>query len=130
MKAGYFYCSHLLHISLCNKLTLTIALRRVMRQTNEIPNWFSIVRCGVFYSVQEICELLNVREGTVLIWIRNNELKAINIGRTASKNKPRWRVSQKNLDAFLEARSRTVNGTSRSAKARRRKLSTASVEHF
>lgn len=49
----------------------------------------------------EIAKLLRVAPDKVHGWIRRAELRAINVG---NGNRPRYRVSQESLDAFLQAR--------------------------
>src|SRR5687768_11565615 len=51
-------------------------------------------------TVREVQERYGVTEHTVLGWIRSGELKAINVGVTPGKKKPRWRITQEALDAF------------------------------
>ncbi len=51
-------------------------------------------------SVRDLCERYGVGEHTVLVWIANSELKAINVGRRPGAKKPRWRVTQESLAAF------------------------------
>lgn len=50
-----------------------------------------------FMTTHEIAELLKVREPTVRSWIRNQELRAVNLGRE-------FRVAVKDLEAFLNER--------------------------
>lgn len=60
-----------------------------------------------FYLVRDIEQLLGVTEKTVLGWLNSGELKGANCGVTPGKKKPRWRVSQESLDAFLALRTPT-----------------------
>ncbi|MBU0516473.1 MAG: helix-turn-helix domain-containing protein [Proteobacteria bacterium] len=53
-----------------------------------------------YYSPQQVADLLAVRYPTVLTWIKGGELPAHRVGR-------RFRISQRDLDAYLEA-GRTV----------------------
>jgi hypothetical protein len=59
------------------------------------------------YNVTDICNRYAVREHTVLTWIHNGELKAVNVGVEPGKKKPRWRITQAALDAFEAMRSTT-----------------------
>jgi excisionase family DNA binding protein len=56
------------------------------------------------YTAREIAERCGVSLKTVLAWIHAGELKAVNVGRTAHGRKPRWRISQASLEAFLALR--------------------------
>lgn len=47
-------------------------------------------------TVHEVAELLKVRESTVRSWINDNQLRAIKFGRD-------WRVSQRDLESYLNA---------------------------
>lgn len=53
-----------------------------------------------YYSPQQVADLLAVRYATVLTWIKRGKLPAHRVGR-------RFRISQSDLDAYLEA-NRTV----------------------
>lgn len=52
------------------------------------------------FSVADVSERFNVTEHTVLAWIRNGELKAVNVGRSIHAKKPRWRVCSEAIAAF------------------------------
>jgi excisionase family DNA binding protein len=58
-------------------------------------------------SVRDICKRYCVGEHTVLAWIRSGELRAVNVGRKISTRKPRWRISEKALEAFEAQRAAT-----------------------
>jgi excisionase family DNA binding protein len=62
------------------------------------------------HTVHTIALCHGVSDKTVRRWIQNGELKAINVGRNPNGRKPRWRISQSALDAFLAAR--TTSGPS------------------
>ncbi|HAE01071.1 MAG TPA: DNA-binding protein [Rhodospirillaceae bacterium] len=47
-------------------------------------------------TLHEVADLLKVKEATVRAWIHDSDLRAIKFGRE-------WRVSQKDLEAFLNA---------------------------
>lgn len=55
-------------------------------------------------SVREVTERFAVNEHTVLGWIRSGELRAINVGRSPDKKKPRWRITSEALAAFEQLR--------------------------
>jgi hypothetical protein len=57
--------------------------------------------------VIDIQNRYGVTQGTVLGWIRSGELKAVNVGQSVGKKKPRWRIPQAALDAFEAARTAT-----------------------
>lgn len=48
-----------------------------------------------YQTVKEIADLLKVNEATVRRWIKDGELRAIDIGKG-------WRIDPDDLDAFLE----------------------------
>jgi excisionase family DNA binding protein len=56
-------------------------------------------------TVEKIADRYGVGVHTVLAWIRNRELQAINVGRTAGRKRPSWRISDEALAAFEAARS-------------------------
>ena len=58
-------------------------------------------------SVRDLCERYGVGEHTVLGWINRGELRAVNVGRRPSAQKPRWRITQEALAAFELARTPT-----------------------
>jgi len=47
-------------------------------------------------TIHEVADLLKVKESTVRQWVRAGELRAIKFGKE-------WRVSQKDLEAYLNA---------------------------
>ncbi len=55
-------------------------------------------------SIRNLTERYGVSEHTVLYWIRNGELRAVNVGRRPGAKKPRWRVTQSALEAFESLR--------------------------
>jgi excisionase family DNA binding protein len=59
------------------------------------------------FTIHAIALRHSVSDKTVRGWIRNGELKAINVGRTPNGRKPRWRISQAALDAFEALRTST-----------------------
>ncbi len=48
-------------------------------------------------TLHEVSDLLKVKESTVRSWIHDESLRAVKFGRD-------WRVSQKDLEAFVNAR--------------------------
>jgi transposase len=58
------------------------------------------------FSIRNIMERFGVGRGTVMAWIRANELKAVNASRTSDSRKPRWRISPESLAAFEAQHSR------------------------
>jgi excisionase family DNA binding protein len=57
----------------------------------------------------QIAETLGVNAKRVRDWIRDGLLVAVNVG--DGKTRPRWRVSEAALDAFLAARSNSSPST-------------------
>lgn len=49
-----------------------------------------------YQTVKEVADLLKVNEVTVRRWIKDGELRAIEIGKG-------WRIGEDDLDAFLES---------------------------
>jgi len=62
---------------------------------------------GSTFSVREICERYGVSDNAVILWMRNGELWAINVGRRQGAKKPRWRISQESITAFKQSRTPT-----------------------
>ena len=58
------------------------------------------------FSVKDMCERYRVGEHTVLVWIHNGELAAIDVSRQ-SAGKPKWRITQDALTAFEISRTAT-----------------------
>jgi len=58
-------------------------------------------------TVHDVCERYGVTEHTVLLWIRQGELRAVNVGRRQAAKKPRWRVTEQALEAFEHLRMAT-----------------------
>lgn len=52
------------------------------------------------HTVQAVAEMFGVDDGKILKWIRKGELVAVNIAHDVG-GRPRWRISQAALDAFL-----------------------------
>ena len=57
-----------------------------------------------YLSPPAVAQTLGVNESKILGWIRNGELRGVNVAQNRN-GRPRWRVSQEALDAFLAARS-------------------------
>ena len=77
-------------------------------------------------TVKQIAERFGVGEHTVLAWLKSGELRAINVGRTAAKLKPRWRITQEALAEF-ELRRQAEPPLPRT---RRKKRSTGVIEFY
>ncbi|HJZ57428.1 MAG TPA: hypothetical protein VKE74_20835 [Gemmataceae bacterium] len=58
--------------------------------------------------MQQVAERYGVSAHTVLKWIGNAELKAINVARNPRAKRPTWKVLPSALAAFEESRSATV----------------------
>jgi excisionase family DNA binding protein len=59
------------------------------------------------FSIRDVCERYGVSEHSVLSWIRNGELTALNVGRTPAGKKPRWRITEQALIEFEALRTPT-----------------------
>ena len=71
------------------------------------------------YSVRDISERYAVSEHTVLGWIGNGELRAVNVGRRPGAKKPRWRITAAALEAFEAARTPVPKVTTRQPQRQR-----------
>lgn len=56
------------------------------------------------HSLSEVAEALGVSTRTVEIWISTGELRAVNVSRNRHSRKPRHRVTDADLNAFLASR--------------------------
>lgn len=88
-----------------------------------------MVVASTYFGVPEIADRLRVKVDKVLSWIHSGELRAINVSQK-SGCKPRWRISEDDLAAFLEARTSRGIKASQPACRRRRKKSAETVRHF
>ncbi len=77
-------------------------------------------------TVKQVAERFAVGEHSVLTWIRNGELKAINCGRRPGAKKPRWRITTEALAAFELVRTHNPLPP----RTRRRKQQSAEVIQF
>lgn len=73
----------------------------------------------------EIAQELGIDVGKVLRWIRDGQLKAVNVA-ASLKGRPRWRISTAELDAFLRAR----EAPAPAARRRRKQQATGVTEFF
>jgi hypothetical protein len=71
-------------------------------------------------SVKATAQRYGVGIGTVLRWIATGQLKAVNVARSLSNKKPRWRILAGSLAAFESARTSGVT-SGRGAKPRRKR---------
>lgn len=55
---------------------------------------------GASFTVAAVAERYGVTAATVLAWIRGGELAAVNVSRSFSSRKPRYRISTAALEAF------------------------------
>ena len=78
------------------------------------------------YSVRQICDRYQVHEQTVLKWIANGELRAVNVGQEPGKIKPRWRITEEALKEFEEARTKSPKPKA----VRRKKAAAEDVPSF
>ncbi len=81
----------------------------------------------MYLKVSDIEKRLGVDEHAVLGWIKSGELKAVNVGRSPGKKRPRWRISEQALAEFEATRS---SGPALSLSPRRRKKRPADVVQF
>lgn len=71
------------------------------------------------YTVNDIMQRYGVTQHTVLAWIASGELKALNVGVTRGKKKPRWRVTEQAINDFEALREK--NSPPPAREQRRRK---------
>lgn len=74
-------------------------------------------------TIRDVAERLNVSQEVVLTHVRAGRLKAANVGLGSAR--PRWRISEDDLDAFLASRAVFV-----APKQRRRRVETGGIEFF
>lgn len=77
------------------------------------------------FGIKQICERFGVGEHTVLAWIRNGELAAINVARKPD-GKPKWKITPSALEAFELLRTPSPPATT----GRRRRKKTENVIEF
>jgi hypothetical protein len=58
------------------------------------------------FGVKDLCLRFSVGEHSVLAWIRNGSLKAVDVSRKPG-GRPKWRVTQAALEAFEASRTPT-----------------------
>lgn len=78
-------------------------------------------------TVADLCDKYGVTEHTVLGWIKNGELVAVNVGRRPGAGKPRWRISPEALAAFELSRE---SGGAPTPKAKRKRQADPEVIQF
>lgn len=71
-----------------------------------------------FRTVAEVASELGVDRSTVSAFINTGELKASNVAKSAASRKPRWRISDQQLEAFLKQREKTVVTASKTTRNR------------
>lgn len=76
----------------------------------------------ITHSVDDIANLLDVHARTVQQWVATGELKAVNVSRNRQSKKPRLRITQCDLDAFLTSRSVNSAKPKRTRKAMRKTI--------
>ena len=70
------------------------------------------------YTLKEVAMLEAVHEETVKLLVRSGELRAHNASQNPKSRKPRWRVTDADLNAFRLARQ---NGTKEPTQTRRKR---------
>lgn len=60
------------------------------------------------YSINEVCDILQITRRTVYTYIKEGKLKAVKIGKY-------WRISEENLKEFIETGSPVAEGNKRPA---------------
>jgi excisionase family DNA binding protein len=57
-----------------------------------------------YYTPQEVAEILGTDDEQILAWIHSGELVAINVAKSVSGKRPRWRVPETALGKMLIGR--------------------------
>jgi excisionase family DNA binding protein len=78
------------------------------------------------YTLAELAEQYTVSLRTVETWVASGELRAVNVSRDRTSRKPRLRVLQCDLDAFLAGRATDAAAVHQP----RRKRARLDVEQF
>lgn len=60
-----------------------------------------------FLTVAQAAELLSVTTDRITDWIAAGELAAVNIGTRGAAKRPTWRISEAELQRFLDSRQST-----------------------
>jgi len=81
--------------------------------------------CDKWITPPKLAKLLGVNSNKVRGWIESGELRAVNLG---NATRPRWRISQDELDAFVLRR--TSGPKPESISRRRRRVPSGSVIQF
>jgi excisionase family DNA binding protein len=58
-----------------------------------------------FLTISEVAERYSVDPHSVLDWVRSGELRAVNVGRSPGRKKPRWRIPLAAVEQFELIRS-------------------------
>lgn len=81
---------------------------------------------GRTYSVRDLQLRYRVTDHTVLGWIRDGDLKAINTGRSLAKKKPRWSITEEQLRDFERLRT----SPERASPVRRKKRDAGVIQFY
>jgi excisionase family DNA binding protein len=65
----------------------------------------------LYYTVQEVQELLGCEDETVLAWIHSGQLLAVNISKSLNPRRPTWRIAKSALNRHLQARQNSQEQT-------------------
>jgi len=76
-------------------------------------------------TVKQVAEILQIRQHGVLTLIRTGDLPAVDISLTPG-GKPRWRITDDDLQKFLRRRTRKLDPP----RKRRRRRETAVTQYF
>jgi excisionase family DNA binding protein len=75
-----------------------------------------------FYTPREAAELLSVRVGHILKWIGSHELAASNLAQLRDSKRPRWRITDNDLQAFVAGRSNRPTALNKPRRRRARQM--------
>jgi len=62
-----------------------------------------------YFTFKEVATYLKVGLEPVLLWINKGQLTAVNVSNF--RNRPRWRISRTDLQAFMDARKNQVTAS-------------------
>jgi predicted site-specific integrase-resolvase len=80
------------------------------------------------FTVAQTAELEQVSQHTVLSWLKNGSLRGHNAARNPGGMKPRWRITQQDLDEFRTKRATVA--APQHAKRRRKQRTSGVVEFY
>lgn len=59
-------------------------------------------------TVDKVCEILDCAPCQVYYWIASGQLTAVRVTKEKTGLRPKWRIAEKDLEAFIESRKSAV----------------------